>query len=101
MLEPQLPVVADAVLLTRVAQRDSTALVELERRHFSSLYAQVYGMLMDAASADRVVSAAFTQLWFEASRYAGKLSVWALLRDMARELARAERALHDSTATPR
>jgi uncharacterized tellurite resistance protein B-like protein len=101
MLEPQTPIVADAVLLTRVAQRDSTALVELERRHFSSLYAQVYGVLMDAGSADRVVRTAFTQLWFEAARYAGKLSAWGLLRDIAKELARAERALHESPAVRR
>lgn len=101
MLEPEPPMVADAVLMTRVAQRDSTALVELERRHFSSLYAQVYGMLMDAGSADRVVRDTFTQLWFEAAHYVGELSAWALLRDMARELARAERALHESPATRR
>lgn len=96
LLQPEPPIVADAVLMTRVARRDSTALVELERRHFSSLYAQVYSMLMDAAVADRVVRDAFTQLWFEATRNATKRSPWPLLRDIARELARAERALHES-----
>ena len=92
MLEPQ-PPVADAVLMDRLAQRDSTALFELERRHRSSLYAQAYSVLMDAPSADRVVRDAFAQLWFAAAQYAGKRSAWAFLRDMARELARAERAL--------
>ena len=95
------PVVADAVLMNRLAQRDATALVELERRHRSSLYAQVYGVLMDAASAERVVRDAFTHLWFEAPRYNGQRGPWALLREIARELARAERALHDSAVIRR
>jgi DNA-directed RNA polymerase specialized sigma24 family protein len=84
--------------MNRLAQRDSTALIELERRHRGSLYAQAYGILMDAVAAERVVRDAFTQLWFAAAEYAGKRSPLplVLLRDMARELARAERALHDS-----
>lgn len=97
MLEPDSPIVADAVLMNRLAQRDSTALVELERRHRSSLYAQAYGVLMDATAAERVVRDTFAQLWFEAVRYTSKRSPLTLLREMARELARAERALHDST----
>lgn len=101
MLEPQPPVVSDAVLMSRLARRDSTALVELERRHRGSLYAQAYAIVMDAGLAERVVRDAFTQLWFEASRQVGKLSAWTLLRDMARELARAERALHESPETRR
>ena len=97
MLEPQQPqIVADAVLMSRLAKRDSTALVELERRHRTSLYAQAYGILMDAVSAERVVQDAFAQLWFIAADYSGKRSVWTLLRDMAKELVRAERALRDS-----
>jgi len=87
--------------MRRLAQRDSTALIELERRHRSSLYAQAYGILTDAVSAERVVCDAFAQLWFAAASYTGKLSPWTLLRDMARELARAERALHDSHASRR
>lgn len=96
LLEPQPPLVADWVLMQRLAMRDSTALVELERRHRSSLYAQVYGVLMDATASERVVRDAFAQLWFEATQYTGRRSPFTLLRDMARELARAERALHDS-----
>jgi DNA-directed RNA polymerase specialized sigma24 family protein len=86
--------------MNRLAQRDSTALIELERRHRSSLYAQAYGILTDAVSAERVVRDAFAQLWFAAS-YVGKHSPWTLLRDMARELARAERALRGSHPTRR
>jgi len=96
MLEPQPPIVADAVLINRLVQRDSTALVELERRHRASLYAQAYAVLMDAVLAERVVRDTFAQLWFAAEQYAGGCSPLSLLRDTARELARAERALHDS-----
>ena len=101
MLEPQPPLVADAVLMDRLAQRDSTALVELERRHRGSLYAQAYGILMDAVSAERVVRDTFSQLWFATAGYTGTRNPAALLRDMARELARAERALHESSARRR
>jgi len=101
MLEPQAPLVADAVLMRRLAQRDSTALIELERRHRSSLYAQAYGMLTDAVAAERVVRNAFAQLWFAAASDTGKHGPWTLLRDMARELARAERTLRDSHANRR
>src|SRR6266576_3566441 len=88
MLEPQTPIVADAVLMHRLAKRDSTALVELERRHRGSLYAQAYGILTDANAAERVVRDAFAQLWFAATQYTGGDSPWTMLRDMARELAR-------------
>jgi len=101
MLEPQAPLVADAVLMDRLAQRDSTALVELERRHRASLYAQAYGVLMDADLAERVVRDTFAQLWFAAPQYRGSRSPLPLLRDMARALARAERALHESSVRRR
>lgn len=98
LLEPEPFPVDDAVLMTRLAKRDSTALVELERRHRSSLYAQAYGVLVDAVAADRVVRDVFSQLWLEAPLYTGAQSVSSLLRDMTHELARAEQALrHSST----
>jgi len=96
MLEPDSPIVADAVLMNRLAQRDSTALVELERRHRSSLYAQAYAILIDAVAAEQVVRDAFAQLWYDAAYYSTKRSPSALLREMAKQLARAERALRDS-----
>ena len=101
MLEPQPPIVADSELMLRLARRDSTALVELERRHRGSLYAQVYGILTDATAAERVVRDAFQQLWFGATQYSGGNSALTLLRDMARELARAERALRESPVSRR
>jgi hypothetical protein len=51
---------------------------------------------MDAVLAERVVRDTFSQLWFAAEQHTGGRSPLSLLRDMARELARAERALHDS-----
>ncbi len=93
MLETQRPLASDADLVQRLAQRDSTALIEVERRHWSSLYAQVYGMLVESALAERVVREVFTQLWFAAERFPLRPSLWTWLRDMAKELARAELAL--------
>lgn len=90
-LEPQRPaLLADAVLMERLAQRDSTALVELERRYRGSLYALVYGIMMDSKHADRVVHDIFVQLWHASDRYTLKRSVWNWLRQMASELAHAE-----------
>jgi DNA-directed RNA polymerase specialized sigma24 family protein len=93
MPEAQRPLVSDAELLQRLTRRDSTALIEVERRHWSSLYAQVYGMLVDSTLAERVVRDVFTQLCFAAERSPLRRSMWTWLRDMARELARAEQAL--------
>lgn len=84
------PLVTDADLLRRVAQRDSTALIELERRHRPSLYAQAYGIVMDSTLAERVVSEVFAQLWFAAERFLARRSLWNWLRMLARDLARAE-----------
>jgi DNA-directed RNA polymerase specialized sigma24 family protein len=91
--QPQPQPVADSVLMIRLARRDSTALVELERRHRSSLYAQAYSILVDAVAAERVVRDTFSQLWFDAPEYTIMPRAWDLLREMARELARAEQAL--------
>ena len=97
MLEPDRPLLSDAELLQRLAKRDSTALIEVERRHWSSLYAQVYAMLVESDAAERVVREVFTQLWFAAERFPLKRSLWTWLRDMARELSRAELALAGSS----
>lgn len=90
------PLVADADLLQRVVRRDSTALIELERRHRPSLYAQAYGILMDSTLAERVVSEVFAQLWFAAERFVARRSLWNWLRMLARDLARAEYARSSS-----
>src|SRR5437773_12350358 len=90
------PILSDAELFRRLARRDSTALIEVERRRWSSLYAQVYGMLVASSLAERVGREVFTQLWLAAERFPLRRSLWAWLREMARELARAEQALAES-----
>ncbi len=99
MLGPQpspRSLVADADLLQRVVQRDSTALIELERRHHTSLYAQAYAILMNSMLADRVVGEVFAQLWYGAGRFVMRgRTLWSWLRDRAKELARAELMLQE------
>lgn len=93
--------VSDASLLERVAQRDATALIELERRHRASLYAQVYGMLWDSTRTERVVADVFAQIWHAANRLVGKHSPWSWMRKAAAQLAQEERARHPSTVARR
>jgi DNA-directed RNA polymerase specialized sigma24 family protein len=76
-------------------QRDSTALIELERRHCASLYAQAYGVLMDSGMADRVVREVFAQLWYAAGRFVVRRTLLGWLREMAKDLARAELMLQE------
>jgi DNA-directed RNA polymerase specialized sigma24 family protein len=87
----------DATLLRRMAGRDATALIELERRYGASLYALVYGILMDSDRAERLVAEVFEQVWHTAEllsqRHRGAYS-W--LRQAARERALKHRATPDS-----
>ena len=89
-------IVPDAELIGRLARRDSTALIELERRHRNSLYAQVYAILMDSALSERVVTSVFTELWQSAGAALGRRSAFSWLRRMAAELARTERLVRES-----
>lgn len=88
--------VPDAVLVNRMARRDSTALIELQRRYGPSLYALVYGILMDPERAERLVEDVFEQVWQAAEllnqRHRGAYS-W--LRQAARERAWMHRATHE------
>jgi DNA-directed RNA polymerase specialized sigma24 family protein len=95
VLEPQSPFVPDSTLLDRVVRRDSTALIELQRRYWSSLYAQVYGMLVDATLSEWAVRETFTHLWYAAGQFAGTWTVSSWLTRRAKELAWAELALRD------
>jgi DNA-directed RNA polymerase specialized sigma24 family protein len=96
VLQPQHNLVSDADLLGRLSRRDSTALIELERRHRNSLYAQVYAIVMDSALSDRVVNTVFTELWQSAGQAPGRRSAFSWLRRMAAELARTERVVRES-----
>jgi DNA-directed RNA polymerase specialized sigma24 family protein len=95
-LQPRPYLVPDAELVGRLGRRDSTALIELERRYHNSLYAQVYAILMDSAVSDRVVNAVFTELWHSAGAVIGLPGAFSWLRRMAAELARTERIVQDS-----
>jgi len=90
-------VVPDAALLRRMAQHDATALVELQRRYGGSLYAMVYGILMDPERAERLVADVFEQVWHAAEqlslRHRGA-DAW--LRKAARERAWKDRATPES-----
>lgn len=86
--------VSDALLMERLAQRDSRALIELERRYGASLYALVYAIVMDPAHAERVVARVFEHMWhtsgaFDKQRHGprGARGPWNWLRHAARELA--------------
>jgi DNA-directed RNA polymerase specialized sigma24 family protein len=84
--------VPDGALVRRIADRDATALIEMQRRYHRSLYAQVYGILMDTEQAERVVTRAFEQLWYAAFALRNGLpKPFAWLQQTAAALARAER----------
>jgi DNA-directed RNA polymerase specialized sigma24 family protein len=89
--------IPDAVLVDRMARHDAAALAELQRRYFPSLYALVYGILMDPERAERLVADVFEQVWHAAEllsqRHRGAYS-W--LRQAATERAWEHRATPDS-----
>ena len=89
--------IPDAVLVHRMARRDATALVELERRYGPTLYALVYGILMDPERAERLVAEVFEQVWHAAEllnqRHRG---AYAWLRQAASERAWKHRATPES-----
>lgn len=85
--------VPDGALVRRMADRDATALIELQRRYRGSVYAQAYGILWDAERAELVVTRAFEQLWYAAVRLNNRRNgALAWLQKTAAELARAERS---------
>jgi RNA polymerase sigma-70 factor (ECF subfamily) len=85
--------IPDAVLVHRMARRDATALVELERRYGPTLYALVYGILMDPERADRLVAEVFEQVWHTAELLSQRhRGAYAWLRQAARERAWKHRA---------
>jgi len=90
-------VVPDAALVRRMALRDTTALVELQRRYSASLYALVYGILMDPERADRLVTEVFEQAWHTAEYLAERhRGAQAWLRQAARDRAWKDRAAAES-----
>ena len=89
--------VPDAVLVNRMARRDSTALIELQRRYSPTLYALVYGILMDPERAERLVEEVFEQVWHAAALLSQRhRGAYAWLREAARERAWKHRATPES-----
>jgi hypothetical protein len=83
--------VPDSDLLSRMADRDATALIELQRRYRGSVYARAYGILWDTERAERIVTRAFEQLWYAAVRMNGRgHRALSWLQRTATDLARAE-----------
>jgi len=75
----------DTALLRRAAEGDATALELLRQRHFLSLYALAYGIVMDPAAADDVVTATFLEAQRRAAQCdSARGSVRAWLSDLAR-----------------
>lgn len=81
----------DSALVRRMADRDATALIELQRRYRGSVYARVYGLIWDAERADRIVTTVFEQFWHAAGRLNARgQRALGWLQRTATELARAD-----------
>ena len=83
--------VPDRTLLGWVASGDAAALRELEQRHGRSVYALVYGIVIDPGQADEVVAETFAYVWLSAARFVetASTSVASWLGEIARSRARA------------
>jgi DNA-directed RNA polymerase specialized sigma24 family protein len=80
---------ADRHLLNGIASGDVKALTALRERHDRSVYALVFGILMDPIEADEVVAETFSYVWASATRFAetANRSVSGWLREIARSRA--------------
>ena len=92
----------DVRLVERMAAGDRDAHEEFCERHRLSLYAQAYALLVDAASAERVVVEALERAWHAAKDFnPGAGSAFAWLSEIARSLAkRRRRPPQDGTTSP-
>ncbi|PYO63143.1 MAG: hypothetical protein DMD70_04620 [Gemmatimonadetes bacterium] len=92
----------DVRLVERMAAGDRDAHEEFCERHRLSLYAQVYAMLVDAASAERVVMEALERAWHAAEDFnPGAGSAFAWLSEIARSVAQRRRQTPEGpTASP-
>jgi RNA polymerase sigma-70 factor (ECF subfamily) len=85
-------VTPDTQLVERMAAGDRDAHDELCERHRLSLYAQVYSLLVDAASAERVVAETLERAWHAAKDFnPGAGTAFAWLSEIARSLAKRRR----------
>lgn len=82
----------DVRLVERMAAGDRDAHEEFCERHRLSLYAQALGLLVDTASAERVVAEALERAWHAAKDFnPGAGSPFAWLSEIARSVAKRPR----------
>jgi len=92
----------DVQLVARMAAGDRDAHAEFCERHHLSLYAQAYALLVDAASAERVVAETLERAWQAAKDFnPGAGSAFAWLSEIARSLAKRRRHPPQDPATSR
>ena len=90
----------DVQLVERMAAGDRAAHEEFCERHRLSLYAQAYALLVDAASAERVVVETLERAWHAAKDFnPGAGSAFAWISEIARSVASRRRPPHDSTTS--
>lgn len=78
----------DSELVARMAARDESALDELLARHERTAYAVAIGCSRDPARAERAVSEAFLDAFWQAERYVpGEITVLAWIMSLTRRRA--------------
>jgi DNA-directed RNA polymerase specialized sigma24 family protein len=80
----------DGELVARMAEKDDTALNELQARHERTAYAVALGICTDSVRAERAVTAAFLDVFRQAGRFVpGEITVLAWLTSLTRRHAEA------------
>jgi DNA-directed RNA polymerase specialized sigma24 family protein len=80
--------VPDTDLVARMAAKDEAALNELLARHERTAYAVAIGFARDPARAERAVSEAFRDAFWQAERYVpGEITVLAWIMSLTRRRA--------------
>jgi RNA polymerase sigma-70 factor (ECF subfamily) len=80
------PVQADAALIARVGDGDSTACRALVDAHLGRIHAFAWRMLGDAGEAEDVAQEAFIRLWRQAGRWRAEARAGTWLHRVARNL---------------
>jgi RNA polymerase sigma factor (sigma-70 family) len=94
----------DTDLISRIANKDSTALEQLYTRYERPMYYFSYRILHDQMLAEEAVQELFLRIWNSAERYdhgQGKLSTWmfTLIRNIAIDLLRKKKKRNSEPLT--
>lgn len=92
----------DAALLTRVAQRDQTAMSQLYDRYARIIYSVAFKSLGSAEESEEVVLDVFAQVWRIAERYdstKGRADTWLFMLARSRILDRLRKLQRNSGTT--